>query len=55
MITDGLSRCGKPNRKRKPEFDPRNYGFAKLTPMLKSLTDILDERESEKKALNTSL
>jgi hypothetical protein len=45
------------HRKRKPEFDPRNYGFAKLTPMLKSLTDILeiDERESEKKALNTSL
>jgi hypothetical protein len=39
--------------KRKPEFDPRNYGFAKLTPMLKSLTDILeiDERESEKKGI----
>ena len=33
--------------KKKPEFDPRNYGFSKLTPMLKSLTDILeiDERE----------
>jgi hypothetical protein len=39
--------------KRKPEFDPRNYGFVKLTPMLKSLTDILeiDERESEKKGI----
>ena len=39
--------------KRKPEFDPRNYGFAKLTPMLKSLTDILeiDERDSEKKGI----
>lgn len=39
--------------KKKPEFDPRNYGFAKLTPMLKSLTDILeiDERESEKKGI----
>mgnify|MGYP003408145129 CR=1 FL=1 len=37
--------------KKKPEFDPRNYGFAKLTPMLKSLTDILeiDERESDKR------
>jgi len=37
--------------RKKPEFDPRNYGFAKLTPMLKSLTDILeiDERESDKK------
>lgn len=32
--------------KKRPEFDPRNYGFLKLTPMLKSLTDILeiDER-----------
>jgi len=37
--------------RKKPEFDPRNYGFAKLTPMLKSLTDILeiDERESDKR------
>ncbi|WP_026705604.1 NYN domain-containing protein [Flavobacterium soli] len=37
--------------KKKPEFDPRNYGFQKLTPMLKSLTDILeiDERESDKR------
>lgn len=37
--------------KKKPEFDPRNYGFSKLTPMLKSLTDILeiDERESDKR------
>jgi hypothetical protein len=39
--------------KKKPEFDPRNYGFNKLTPMLKSLTDILeiDERESDKKGI----
>jgi hypothetical protein len=39
--------------KKKPEFDPRNYGFSKLTPMLKSLSDILeiDERESEKKGI----
>ena len=39
--------------KKKPEFDPRNYGFTKLTPMLKSLTDILeiDERESDKKGI----
>ncbi|HEY0046683.1 MAG TPA: NYN domain-containing protein [Flavobacterium sp.] len=37
--------------RKKPEFDPRNYGYAKLTPMLKSLTDILeiDERVSENK------
>lgn len=39
--------------KKKPEFDPRNYGFSKLTPMLKSLSDILeiDERESDKKGI----
>ncbi|MBC5863974.1 NYN domain-containing protein [Flavobacterium sp. F-328] len=39
--------------KKKPEFDPRNYGYTKLTPMLKSLTDILeiDERDSDKKGI----
>jgi hypothetical protein len=39
--------------KKKPEFDPRNYGFTKLTPLLKSLTDILeiDERDSDKKGI----
>jgi len=39
--------------KKKPEFDPRNYGFVKLTPMMKSMTDMLyiDERESEKKGI----
>lgn len=39
--------------KKKPEFDPRNYGFSKLTPMLKSMTDIIeiDERESDKKGI----
>lgn len=39
--------------RKKPEFDPRNYGFQKLTPMLKSLTDILeiDERDSDKKGI----
>lgn len=36
--------------KKKPEFDSRNYGFSKLTPMLKSMKDIveIDERISEK-------
>ncbi|HLA56281.1 MAG TPA: NYN domain-containing protein [Flavobacterium sp.] len=35
--------------RKKPEFDPRNYGFPKLTPMLKSMKDILeiDERTSD--------
>ncbi|MGK4568794.1 NYN domain-containing protein [Flavobacterium sp. 3HN19-14] len=39
--------------RKKPDFDPRNYGFAKLTPLLKSLTDILeiDERVSENKSI----
>jgi hypothetical protein len=39
--------------KKKPEFDPRSYGFSKLTPLLKSLTDILeiDERDSDKKGI----
>ena len=39
--------------KKKPEFDPRNYGFSKLTPMLKSMKDILeiDERESDRKGI----
>ena len=39
--------------RKRPEFDARNYGFAKLTPMLKSMKDILeiDERESDKKGI----
>lgn len=37
--------------KKKPDFDPRNYGFAKLTPLIKSLTKhiIVDERGVENK------
>lgn len=33
--------------KKKPDFDPRNYGFSKLTPLIKSLKKhfIIDERE----------
>jgi len=36
--------------KKKPDFDPRNYGFAKLTPLFKSLKKHfeIDEREVEK-------
>ncbi len=36
--------------KKKPDFDPRNYGFPKLTPLIKSLTEYfdIDEREVEK-------
>lgn len=37
--------------KKKPDFDPRNYGFFKLTPLIKSLSEYfeVDEREVEKK------
>ncbi|MCD4832683.1 MAG: NYN domain-containing protein [Bacteroidales bacterium] len=36
--------------KKKPDFDPRNYGFSKLTPLIKSLKKYfdVDEREVEK-------
>ncbi len=33
--------------KKKPEFDPRNYGFPKLLPLIKNLNKFeIDERES---------
>ncbi|HPS83244.1 MAG TPA: NYN domain-containing protein [Bacteroidales bacterium] len=36
--------------KKKPDFDPRNYGFDKLTPLFKSLKDHfeIDERVTDK-------
>jgi len=36
--------------KKKPDFDPRNYGFSKLTPLIKSLYEYfeVDERDVEK-------
>lgn len=39
--------------KKRPEFDPRNYGFAKLTPMLKSLKKDfeIDERVLDGKGI----
>lgn len=39
--------------KKKPEFDPRNFGFSKLTPLMKSLSNLLEinERESDKKGI----
>jgi hypothetical protein len=38
--------------KKKPDFDPRNYGFFKLTPLIKSLSKhfTVDEREVENKS-----
>jgi hypothetical protein len=43
-----LGEVGSLMLKKQPQFDPRNYGFNKLTPMLKSLTTMIeiDERES---------
>ncbi|MFN3639866.1 MAG: OST-HTH/LOTUS domain-containing protein [Flavobacterium sp.] len=39
--------------KKKPEFDPRNYGFTKLTPLMKSLQDVIEihERDSDKRGI----
>lgn len=35
--------------KKQPNFDPRNYGFQKLTPLIKSLPQFeIDKRETEK-------
>lgn len=33
--------------KKKPDFDPRNYGFSKLTPLIKSLTKYFHIEEKE--------
>ena len=36
--------------KKRPDFDPRNYGYAKLLPLIKSLNHFeIDERESGRK------
>ncbi len=36
--------------KKRPDFDPRNYGYAKLLPLIKSLGQFeIDERESGRK------
>ncbi len=45
-----LASAGALINKKKPDFDPRNYGFSKLTPLIKSLKKHfdVDERESEK-------
>lgn len=45
-----LAAVGALINKKKPDFDPRNYGFMKLTPLLKSLTKyfMVDEREAER-------
>jgi Fe-S-cluster formation regulator IscX/YfhJ len=39
--------------KKKPDFDPRNYGFVKLTPLIKSLRNNfeIDERLTERASI----
>lgn len=32
--------------KKQPDFDPRNFGFSKLTPLIRSLDFEIDERDS---------
>lgn len=48
-----LAQVGGLLNKKKPDFDPRNYGFHKLTPMIKSLTSHFEikEREVENKSI----
>jgi uncharacterized LabA/DUF88 family protein len=44
-----LGELGNLMLKKKPDFDPRNYGFPKLLPLIKSMDSIeIDERESGK-------
>lgn len=42
-----LAAVGSLIQKKKPDFDPRNYGYPKLTPLIKSLKQFdIEERES---------
>ncbi len=45
-----LGELGNLMLKKKPDFDPRNYGFAKMLPLIKSLNRFeIDERDTGKK------
>ena len=45
-----LGELGNMLLKKRPDFDPRNYGFEKLLPLIKSLHQFeIDERESGRK------
>lgn len=48
-----LADVGSLLNKKKPDFDPRNYGFSKLTPLIKSLSKEIevDEREVENRRI----
>ncbi|MDA9775950.1 NYN domain-containing protein [Flavobacteriales bacterium] len=43
-------------QKKQPNFDPRNYGFPKLTPLIKSISNFeIDHRETSKANRNIKL
>jgi len=45
-----LGELGNLMLKKKPDFDPRNYGYSKLLPLIKSMNKfVIDERETGKK------
>lgn len=45
-----LGELGSLMLKKKPDFDPRNYGFAKMLPLIRSINKFeIDERETGKK------
>jgi len=45
-----LGELGNLMLKKKPDFDPRNYGYPKMLPLIKSMNRFeIDERESGKK------
>jgi uncharacterized LabA/DUF88 family protein len=45
-----LGELGNLMLKKKPDFDPRNYGFSKMLPLIRSLNKFeIDERDSGKK------
>ena len=41
--------------KKKPDFDPRNYGFPKLTPLIKSLNEFFEIDEREVRRLTSNI
>lgn len=49
-----LAQLGALINKKRPDFDPRNFGFSKLTPMIKSLNNVfeIDEQEAEGRRKN---
>jgi hypothetical protein len=46
LADENLGDVGNLILKKQPDFDPRNFGFPKLTPLIRSLDFEIDERES---------